>query len=385
MTYKNSSTKFLLLSFILILFIYFTFFYIQSLNANSVQTTVKTMLHSEIVTSNPNQIARTLVDLENLGIIRCTDMKQFIPKNEIFLDSLGKSDCKTNQWLLMGTRRSAVYEGLNGSLFKLEYLALNPASYYISLLLIYFLTSLILIIILLQVRKIDRTNKEIIHLKESHANELKLLTQQVIHDIKSPLSLLKVVSQLLSSNENKYKKYIVKASLRMQEIINDLERSPQSPNLQKVKVNKLHEIVSDLIDEKSIEYKNKKNFRLQLEQLHKFESYSLEVNIIDILRVLSNLINNSFEATMGKGIVFVQTKNDTRFFYIRVQDNGPGLDDKYIDRMTNIGFSQKSGSKGLGLYHAKNVIIEHQGTLKIYNTYPGLSVDITLPIISLDS
>ncbi len=312
-------------------------------------------------------------------------MKQFIPKNEIFLDSLGKSDCKTNQWLLMGTRRSAVYEGLNGSLFKLEYLALNPASYYISLLLIYFLTSLILIIILLQVRKIDRTNKEIIHLKESHANELKLLTQQVIHDIKSPLSLLKVVSQLLSSNENKYKKYIVKASLRMQEIINDLERSPQSPNLQKVKVNKLHEIVSDLIDEKSIEYKNKKNFRLQLEQLHKFESYSLEVNIIDILRVLSNLINNSFEATMGKGIVFVQTKNDTRFFYIRVQDNGPGLDDKYIDRMTNIGFSQKSGSKGLGLYHAKNVIIEHQGTLKIYNTYPGLSVDITLPIISLDS
>ena len=85
----------------------------------------------------------------------------------------------------------------------------------------------------------------------------------------------------------------------------------------------------------------------------------------------SNLAINAVKYTPTDGNIVLHLWKDTKHIYFSVSDNGPGIEDKHIPRLTErfyrVDASRNSGTggTGLGLAIAKHVLMRHDGELKI--------------------
>jgi signal transduction histidine kinase len=113
-----------------------------------------------------------------------------------------------------------------------------------------------------------------------------------------------------------------------------------------------------------------------------------EVDKDQISQVIINLINNSVDAMENKGgeITVTIGKDDTAVFFI-IEDNGPGIPEKYRKQIFDPFFTTKQIGKGtgLGLSVSYGIVKMHSGTIDIdTNTDPekgkvGTAVKVRLP------
>ncbi|WP_322546048.1 ATP-binding protein, partial [Clostridium perfringens] len=62
---------------------------------------------------------------------------------------------------------------------------------------------------------------------------------------------------------------------------------------------------------------------------------------IEVQRVISNIVRNSVEALKGSGLLMIKSYYNYNHVVISVQNNGPQIDKKIIDRIFVQGFSTK--------------------------------------------
>lgn len=134
----------------------------------------------------------------------------------------------------------------------------------------------------------------------------------------------------------------------------------------------------------------KKNitFRVTLACPHtKFHSYFL-------LSILNNLIANAIEAIEKKGTIKIcayERKSD-RCLVFHVVDNGPGIDESYLDVIFSPGYTTKyndegNPSNGIGLSYIKQIIEEHNGKIELLKSVKNevtefkFELPVTLDII----
>ena len=106
---------------------------------------------------------------------------------------------------------------------------------------------------------------------------------------------------------------------------------------------------------------------------------AVEVDADQVKRVLLNVINNALEA-MGErgGELRLRTAREAGGVAIRVEDDGPGVDD--VERIFEPHYTTKVKGTGLGLAIARQVIEEHGGTIRAESVPgQGTSVHIHLP------
>ena len=89
-------------------------------------------------------------------------------------------------------------------------------------------------------------------------------------------------------------------------------------------------------------------------------------NKIRLARAVINLVNNAFEVVDREtGRIDISVENpEPETVSITVRDNGRGISPEVIDKIFDIGYSGKQ-STGLGLAFTKQVIENHQGTIRI--------------------
>jgi two-component system, NtrC family, sensor histidine kinase KinB len=102
-------------------------------------------------------------------------------------------------------------------------------------------------------------------------------------------------------------------------------------------------------------------------------------------RALSNFISNSIKYTAKKGEIKVSTKEVNSDIIIEISDTGKGIEPQYIDKIFD-KFVQvnenSSGSVGLGLSIAKEIIDLHEGTIKVWSEInKGTKFEITIPAL----
>lgn len=101
-----------------------------------------------------------------------------------------------------------------------------------------------------------------------------------------------------------------------------------------------------------------------------------------LLRVLENLITNAAEAIEGNGTITVTLAEENGRALITVSDTGCGISEEFLQRHLFLPFrSTKKGGWGIGLYHTKQIIEHHDGTIRVDSVEgKGTTFAVTLPL-----
>jgi signal transduction histidine kinase len=101
----------------------------------------------------------------------------------------------------------------------------------------------------------------------------------------------------------------------------------------------------------------------------------LSANRVQLQQVVLNLVMNAGEAMSsmsgGERIVIIRSQLcEPNEVVILVEDSGPGIDPKHIDRIFEPFFTTKSSGMGMGLSICRSIIEAHHGRLSVS---PGIA------------
>jgi two-component system, LuxR family, sensor kinase FixL len=107
---------------------------------------------------------------------------------------------------------------------------------------------------------------------------------------------------------------------------------------------------------------------------------------VQLQQVMINLIVNAVEAMVGAGdgpraLTIVSGIDDANAVLFEVQDTGPGLDPKQLDRLFQSFYTTKPDGIGMGLAISRSIAEAHGGRLSAApNTPHGALFRFTLPV-----
>ena len=129
---------------------------------------------------------------------------------------------------------------------------------------------------------------------------------------------------------------------------------------------------------------NIKNIKLHFEG-NGLDDKEIEINTSRFTQVLLNLIKNSTDELLEKGILIkiikIEINESKNYYNIDFEDNAGGIPEEYLDKVFEPYFSTKSkNGTGLGLYMSKTIIEEHlHGKLEVSNSNLGAKFSIYIP------
>jgi signal transduction histidine kinase len=116
------------------------------------------------------------------------------------------------------------------------------------------------------------------------------------------------------------------------------------------------------------------------------DSCTLVGDAVQVQRAIQNVIINAIQAAAEtKGRVVVDCAQKDFYVDLRIEDNGPGISPAQINRIFDPYFTTKQAKSGtgLGLYIAKKVVEDHNGSIKVESTPDvGTNFTIRLPLQS---
>jgi len=206
------------------------------------------------------------------------------------------------------------------------------------------------------------------------------LTGGLAHEIRNPLSTLKVNLQLLAED--------------LREIGSEeddrIRRSQLRIRRMQDEVNRLRDILDDFIQfmaHHQLDYKYLDVNQL-IDQLVEFYEPQASAGRIRILKyyhptplvcridgdlikqAMLNLFINAQQAMPDGGELIIRTSGDGESARIEVTDTGTGMPVEVMDKIFNVYFSAKKGGTGLGLAMTRRIVDEHKGTIEVHSE-PG--------------
>jgi two-component system, NtrC family, nitrogen regulation sensor histidine kinase NtrY len=236
-------------------------------------------------------------------------------------------------------------------------------------------------------RKVDELAKSAEALARSERESAwKEMARQIAHEIKNPLTPMKLSVQYLQKawdeNSPDWDQRLRRFTATMTEqidalsfIASEFSDFARMPDPKKEYID-LNEIVKNSI----ILYADISNIQFDFSSSSE-NSYAF-ADRKQLMRVFSNLINNSIQAIGEKktGIIRIKLESANDKHFITISDNGTGIPEEQADRIFQPNFTTKSGGMGLGLAIVRNIILTTGGEIS-FRSEPGdgAAFTITLP------
>ena len=211
------------------------------------------------------------------------------------------------------------------------------------------------------------------------------LSAGIAHEIRNPLSSIKMSLQILAKrmnpegNDLKRFKIAEREVDHLEMLVNNILAfaKPVEPKKSPVDLSKVLEQAIDMaekgIADKKIEIQTEFN-----------EVLPVTVDAAMMADAFLNVIRNALEAVTeyGKIIVSLRYFDETRqSVAVEIKDNGSGIDDEDMPHIFNPFFTRKNYGTGLGLSLVKKIVDIHQGTIDISSKKnEGTTVLIVLPL-----
>jgi nitrogen fixation/metabolism regulation signal transduction histidine kinase len=215
------------------------------------------------------------------------------------------------------------------------------------------------------------------------------MAKQVAHEIKNPLTPLKLGVQLLEKSwKEKDPKFDVKFEKFSKSFIEQIESlahiASEFSNFAKMPETILEPVVVRKIIDQSVElYRQSENTVISIDDQCN-QKVRIKADRDQLLRCFNNLIKNAIEARQeGKQcLIDIRVYCEKNRIYIEVRDNGKGIPNSVRDKIFVPNFTTKSSGTGLGLAFVKQAIENIDGSIR-FETAPGLGTTfyIIIPVI----
>ena len=122
-----------------------------------------------------------------------------------------------------------------------------------------------------------------------------------------------------------------------------------------------------------------------------FESFRTVIANVDEVKItlaFTNLVENAIKYNVAGGWVQVSLDMDHDYFYVQVSDSGIGIPQEYQDKIFDRFYrvdkarSRETGGTGLGLAITRNIILMHNGNIKVKSKEEEGSVfTVRIPLV----
>ena len=211
----------------------------------------------------------------------------------------------------------------------------------------------------------ERMKKRIL----KHISQRTAMLSGISHDLKTPLTRLKLQIELL--NKNKKLDSLKEEIIEMEKMINEYLDFASNQYSQPVEKFNIVQLIQSLIDKsfkKNIKVKTTKNL-----------IFSGRKNLIR--RCIANIINNSQKYSDN---ILITCKKIKKNILINIDDDGPGIADEHKEKVFRPFYrvdksrSLKDSNVGLGLSIVEDIVNSHGGTVKLLNNPKGKGLRVSL-------
>ncbi|MCT4612916.1 MAG: HAMP domain-containing histidine kinase [Clostridia bacterium] len=199
----------------------------------------------------------------------------------------------------------------------------------------------------------------------------------VSHELKTPLSSIKVLSESLLIQENvpeeMHKEFLMDITSevdRLTEIIEDLlmlVRLDRKEVGVTFKTTYLNRLVEDVVKRLN-PIANKRNVEINYEEVKEIQA---DIDEVKLSLAITNLIENAIKYNKEDGFVNVKLDSDHQNAYITVEDNGIGIPEEDVEKIFERFYrvdkmrDRETGGTGLGLSITYRTILLHKGHIKV--------------------
>lgn len=210
----------------------------------------------------------------------------------------------------------------------------------------------------------------------------KEMAKQVAHEIKNPLTPMKLaLQQLIISYQDKshdFDKLFEKVSKtvlnqidNLNQIASEFSRFAKMPSLKIEIVDlvvSLNDTINMFVHEKTL-----------IEVKTNLTNAEIEADVSQLRRMIINLIRNAMQAGATKINIELSKVDD--YYQVLFSDNGKGITEEVRTKIFNENFTTKKQGMGLGLSLAKRFIESINGEIELYSTSSnGTTFKIIIPV-----
>jgi len=232
------------------------------------------------------------------------------------------------------------------------------------------------------VEMLDKNVKELS--KSNKEQAWRQMAKQVAHEIKNPLTPMKLSVQSFErnfhengkNNEEKVKEFsqtIIQQIDTMSSIASAFSNFAEMPVQQGEQTNivKAIKLALEIFKEENVSFKSN------------FEKIIINIDKPQIVRIITNLVKNSIQAcqNVSSPKINVTIKKKDNLVEIKVHDNGHGIPEDVRPNVFEPNFTTKSGGMGLGLGMVKNLVKSYEGKINFETKIDkGTIFKITFPL-----
>ena len=228
--------------------------------------------------------------------------------------------------------------------------------------------------------------------EEEQARLKRQLTQNIAHELKTPVSSIQGYLETLLNNPNMpaetahtFLERSYAQSNRLTLLLRDisvLTRMDEAPALMVKEYVDLSQLVKNILNEVALNIEEK-----QITVLNRLpENLKINGNSSLLYSIFRNLMDNAIAyAGIGITVTIECFREDENFYYFSFSDTGVGVAEEHLNRLferfyrVDKGRSRKLGGTGLGLAIVKNAVLFHGGTIFAKNNvHKGLEFVFTL-------
>lgn len=246
---------------------------------------------------------------------------------------------------------------------------------------------------------IDEYNRMVEKLEESKSQLIRLeresawreMARQVAHDIKNPLTTMKLSMQQLervSNDPAQAAAYLKKAITRLIEQIDSLAQiASEFSMFANLDIQQKHDMVlNDVVESVYDLFSEQKEVNLDLRVAS--DRYHIRGDKNHLIRVFNNLIINAIQAIPSdrKGDIHVSLYRVDQHAVVQITDNGGGIPPEIQKRVFEPNFTTKTSGSGLGLAICRKIIEALDGNIR-FETRENEGTDffVELPITAMET
>lgn len=213
------------------------------------------------------------------------------------------------------------------------------------------------------------------------------LTASLSHEIRNPLSSVKMNLQILSKNimltgNDRKRLQISETEInRLENILKELLDFAKPLSLQLARID-INQVVNACVELLEIKF-----YRKSIDYLVQVDPGLTEI-LADkgkIEQMVINLLLNALDSVEDFGNIRILTRRKkhkgTPYALVRVEDNGKGIPKEALPHIFEPFYTTKTTGTGFGLNNVKQIVTAHQGKVKVMNLKgSGTAFEVMLPM-----